>query len=232
MTFRNLIENQTITPQDLFEMKEAIRIIESAEYLNEGIFDKLSGAIKKKIDFIKDLAEQSGRDIKEIANLFKETKVFKFFKFIGFNLGKLFTIVKKGFKLYTDLQLIIAKYVANQKAVKWTEEKLKELDEYLQSHPKLKRASGLLVAGLLLYIWMNMSFTGNFVYDFDWSDLLGALGGSFTLSTLFAGPEGARLLLLFASGALLGLSFPWGGSLGTKFVAATVTGLVRLVKKK
>ena len=53
-----------------------------------------------------------------------------------------------------------------------------------------------------------MTFTGNADYDFDMGDMIMALGGGFTLSTLFAGPEGMALLTLFATG-VIGLSFPW-----------------------
>ena len=52
-----------------------------------------------------------------------------------------------------------------------------------------------------------MTFTGNADYDFDMGDMIMALGGGFTLSTLFAGLEGMALLTLFATG-VIGLSFP------------------------
>ncbi len=231
MTYRELIEKQTITERDIYEMSLAVSIIETGDYLNENVFDALTGAVKKKVQFIRDFAEQAGRDIKEIVLLFKDTRVFKFFKMISFNIGKLWSMVKKGFRFYTELQKIIARYISETRVLKWTEGELKKLDEYLQEHPKLKRVGGVAVAGLLLFIWTRMSFTGDFVYDFDWSDLLLALSGTYTLHKLFSGEDGTRLLMLFASGVFLGLSFPWGGTLGTKFVAAVATGLYKIVKR-
>lgn len=225
MQFRDIID------QDRLDLNEAIKIIEGSWYhLDESFLGKLSAGVKSKLAFLQELATKTGKDISEIVDLFKDAKVFKFFKTIKFNLGKLWDIVKKGFKFYGDLQRAIAKYIAETKIVKWTEAELAKLDEWLQNHPKFKRVAGIAVAGLLLFIWLNMSFTGDFFYDFDWSDLLAALAGKFSLAELFAGVEGTRLLLLFASGSLLGLSFPWGGSMGAQFVTAVIVGLRNLSK--
>ena len=68
-------------------------------------------------------------------------------------------------------------------------------------------------------------------FDFDMTDMISALGGSFTLSTLFAGASGMALLVLFATGAL-GLSFPWPGPQHFQFIGAVIYGSAKLVGKK
>jgi hypothetical protein len=75
-----------------------------------------------------------------------------------------------------------------------------------------------------------MSFTGDFAYDFDFSDILLAVGGKYSLGTIFGGPEGTRMLMLFATG-VIGLSFPWPGPTHVKFAAALINGLRKLAKK-
>jgi hypothetical protein len=74
-----------------------------------------------------------------------------------------------------------------------------------------------------------MSFTGDFNYDFNFSDILAAVNGKYSLTALFAGTEGTRMLLLFATG-IIGLSFPWPGPTHVKFVAALINGLRKLLK--
>ena len=143
----------------------------------------------------------------------------------------LFKLVKAGFKAYKQVIKAIGEYIASTKVGKWTEEKLKDLDAFLAKHPKTKRIAGFAVAGILVYIWLNMTFTGNADYDFDMGDMIMALGGGFTLSTLFAGPEGMALLTLFATG-VLGLSFPWPGPQHLQFIGAVVYGSAKLVGKK
>jgi hypothetical protein len=76
-----------------------------------------------------------------------------------------------------------------------------------------------------------MTFTGNADYDFDMSDMILALGGGFSLSALFGGPEGTALLMLFATG-MLGLSFPWPGPQHIQFVGAVLYGSAKLVGQK
>ena len=208
----------------------AIDLIESNQ-LNEGILDmfgSLKSKIQSKIEFFQALADISKQKLEDLVVLFKDSRVFKFFQHINFNLKFFFDLIKKGFKVYNDVQKAIAQYVAESKIGKFTQDKMQGLDAFLKNHPVLRRISGVAVAGLLLYIWMNMSYTGDFSYDFDFSDILSSLSGNFSLETLFAGVDGTRLLLLFATG-LVGLSFPWPGPSSVQMVVSLLLGLKKLI---
>ena len=187
--------------------------------------------LKKIWSFLLELKDIVKVKIIDLVKLFMNKLVFKFFAKIKFSISYLFSLVKKGFKAYKDIIKAIGDYLANTKVGKWTEEKLKDLDAFLAKHPKTKRIAGLAVAGILIYIWLNMTFTGNADYDFDMGDMILALGGGFTLSTLFAGPDGMALLTLFATG-VIGLSFPWPGPQHFQFVGAVIYGSAKLVGKK
>lgn len=202
---------------------EAIHLHET-DQLNEFI-GAITGKLKKYYNFMKELADTIKVGVKEIIELLKNKGVFTFFSRIGFSLKKMFDLVKSGFKYYRDLQGAIAEYMASTKVVQWTTEKLKQLDEFLAKHPNVKRFAGLAVGAMLLYIWLNMSFTGDFDYDFDQSTLIGALLGKFTISSIFAGPEGIKLLTLFVTGTLF--SFPWPGPQGALFVGSMLYGLAK-----
>jgi hypothetical protein len=76
-----------------------------------------------------------------------------------------------------------------------------------------------------------MTFTGDFEYDFNLVDVLAALGGKFSLSQIFAGKDGMKLLLLFATG-VIGLSFPWPGPTSVKFLTAVVKSIAQWAKIK
>ena len=187
--------------------------------------------LKKIWGFIKELASIAAFKMVDMVKLFLDKTVFKFFAKIKFSMTWLFKLVKKGFKAYKDVIKAIGEYLANTKVGKWTEEKLKDLDAFLAKHPKTKRIAGMAVAGILIYIWLNMTFTGNADYDFDMGDMILALGGGFSLSAIFAGPEGMALLTLFATG-VIGLSFPWPGPQHMQFVGAVLYGSAKLVGKK
>ena len=199
-----------------------------ASLINELI---IPSKLKSIWTFIKDLKEKASVKLVDLVKLFLDKVVFKFFAKIKFSISYLFKLVKKGFKAYKDIIKAIGEYVASTKVGKWTEDKLKALDDFLAKHPRTKRIAGIVVAGLLIYIWLNMTFTGNADYDFDMTDMISALGGGFTLSTLFAGPEGMALLMLFATG-VMGLSFPWPGPQSIQFIGAVLYGSAKLVGKK
>ena len=191
----------------------------------------IPSSLKKIWSFVKELKDLVKVKLLDLVKLFKNKIVFKFFAKIKFSMTKLFSIVKAGFKAYKQVIKAIGEYIASTKVGRWTEDKLKDLDAFLAKHPKTKRIAGLAVAGILIYIWLNMTFTGNADYDFDMGDMIMALGGGFTLSTLFAGPEGMALLTLFATG-VIGLSFPWPGPQHIQFVGAVLYGSAKLVGQK
>lgn len=187
----------------------------------------LPGFLKEKVEFIKSLAASTGKNVTALMRAFTHRSVFGFFAKIGWSLVNLWDLLKKGFHLYEKLIGVIAEYLADSPVGKWTEERLSELDSFLEKHPVVKAAGGPVVAGLLVYIWLNMTFTGNFVYDFDFSLILLALTGKYSLSKLFSGKDGHKLLLLLATG-MLGLTFPWPGPTSAKFTTAVVVGLLKL----
>jgi hypothetical protein len=163
--------------------------------------------------------------------LFANKSVFQFFQKIKWNLDYLFKIIKDGHRAYTQVLSAISEYVAKTKVGRWTEDKLKDLDKWLQNHPKLKRIGGIVVAGLLIYIWFNMTFIGDAKYDFNLTDVYAALSGKFSLANLFAGTSGTQLLLLFATG-VIGISFPWPGPASVKFIYAMIKSLADWAKVK
>lgn len=198
-------------------MKETVR----TGMLNEAAIPSF---LSKQYNFVKDLASQLSVSIKDLAKLFMNKSVFNFFSKIKWSFRYVFDLAKKGFGYYKDILEAISEYLSKTKIGKWTEDKLKDLDNWLKTHPKTKKIIGIGVAALLIYIWFNMSFTGDFKYDFNLIDVISALSGKFSLSQLFAGKDGVKLLLLFATGAI-GLSFPWPGPTSVKFLTAVVNSV-------
>ena len=188
--------------------------------------------IRDKIKFIKEFAIETGFKLKDLLTLFMEKTVFKLFQMIGWSMKSLFEMIKKGFTVYKDLQLAIADFIGKTKAIEWGKNKLIELDKFLKSHPNTKRIAGVAVAGLLIYIWLQMTFTGDMLDDFDITGVFMALQGNYSLSEFFGTPVGIRMLLLFATGTLAGLTFPWPGNSIIKFGVAVLTTLAKYFRKK
>jgi len=233
LTFEMFLE-QYEYDQDFASYSEAIRLLEmeNGKLLTEFELVKLTDAIKEKYWFFVELAQISKTRVQDLLVACKNKKIFEFFREIKFSLGMLYSKLKAGFQLYTDLQLKIADYVASTKVVKWTDNELKKLQDFLVKHPALKKVGGVVVGGLLLWMFLDDggTSTGNANYDMDLSSALKAVKGDYDLPTLFGGPEGTRMLLLFATGKLTGLTFPWPMSTNVKLVLALVNGIYKLSK--
>jgi hypothetical protein len=182
-------------------------------------------------DFFQELAAKTGKSLAAIIGLFKDSRVVMLFRSVGWTLSGLWDVLREGHRAYHQLHHTVASYVAKTRVSKWTESELRLLDEYLQRHPTTRRIAGFAVGALLVYIWFTMSHTGDVEYDFDLSEVLAALSGSYTLADLFAGPEGTRLLLAFAVGVATGLSFPWPGPMTVHFAIAIVNTLAKKLRK-
>lgn len=234
MNFKNeLIENITLNEESEYML--AIQILEDieAEILNEGIFDRLSGGVKNKIDFIKEISNKvSQYSMTDLLVIFKDSRVFDFFKAIKFSFEYLFKLIKTGFKAYKNLEKAVTQFISDNRIIRWTKDKLEILDNFLQEHSLLKKISGVAVAGILIFIWLNMSYSPDLEYSMDWSDIIGALVGNYSIADLFASEAGIKMLLLLATGVLLGLSFPWPGPQSIHMIGGIIYGLYKTLKIK
>lgn len=207
--------------QDYKDYLSAVSLYEqeARRILEEGILDSISGAIKEKLDFIKELATISKMKLEDLVILFKNIKAYAFFKEIKFNLKKLWELLKAGYYAYDILHDKISGYASKNKIVYWTTEELKKLQAWLDAHPAIKKLFGVGLAGLLLYLWFNVGSTGNIDYDFDFSSILHALKGHFNLEDIFGGANGIKLLMVIVTGAI-GLGFPFPSPTNVNFIIA------------
>lgn len=219
---------------ELYEFNKAIQILEYLEgnQLDEGVLgdlmSKVSGAIHKKIDFIKELASTTGNKLKDLLVMFKNAKVFKLFKVIGFSIKKLGAMLKKGIQAYNSIQDILAKKIHDMGGVQYIKKNLHKLDDFFNEHPVLKKIGGVAVAGLLLYIWLNMSYDP---IDVEWSlsfeDMILALSGKFSLAELFAGPGGVKMLIYLAIGMATGGVWYYPGTQLMQITSGVLYGLYK-----
>jgi len=207
------------------------------KYANLFLQDKLDEfgipqAIKDKFNFIKDMAIQTGFKIKDLFKLFLNKSIFKLFTLLGWSITYLVDLLKKGLDAYKHLQDVIAEFVHKNKIIQWGAEQLKALDEFLAKHPKTKKLVGVAVAGLLLYIFFAGASTGHLGEDFDLSLVFMAFKGHVTLYEVFGTPSGTKLLMLFATGSLMGLGVTYPLANVPKLIVAVIITLAKHFKEK
>lgn len=201
----------------------SIQLLESEGSLNEGLLDTFTDKVKDGIDFIKKFAELVNGKLIDLLKVFKDKVLFTFFSKIKWSITELVSLVKQGYKLWKQLHDIIAKYIAETGVVKWTNEQLTKLDDFLNKHPLIKKSGSLVVVGFLIYQWTSMvSFTGDIEFDFDQATLFDAIKGNYSLADLFATDSGIKMLLFIATGVLTGISFPWPGESWVLFTLSLV----------
>jgi hypothetical protein len=210
MTFK-----QYISDYDLF------LIITEQYQLNESI--KIPAKLQKTWDFLHDFSDEMQLNFNNVINIFKDKTLFSLFSKLNWNLKKFIKIIQEGYAYYKQLVHIIGTYIEKNKIYQLSETAVKQIQEHLENHPKLKKISGLVLAGLLIYVWTSViSFVGDTDFDFDQTMLINALTGNYNLVDMFTGSEGAKFLTYVATGALTGISFPWPGSTSALFLGSLV----------
>jgi len=216
------------------EMNEFFTLSDKMLMLNEGkIKDFLAKAPKwfsSKWKIIKDLAKAAKLGIQDIYYVFKAEKgmLYKILSVVGWNLDSLLKIVKNGIKTFTRIQQAASEALANapgiKQAVKAGKFGSEILDEWFEKNPWMKKIAGPAVGALLIVIWLNMAFTGDWDYDFDQTAMIRAMQGDFSLEELFFSADGKRLLMLLFAGSFLNLSFPWlaAATSGFKLVVSVI----------
>jgi hypothetical protein len=207
-------------------------------YIEEGIFDyvrkmRITGGLVRVFRDLRLGLEKIGRDFKiglpDIIEAIKNKDVFGILKAFGFNIRLMFRAIGEFTKAVRGGLLEVFRALHRQKLFQALHNGTMKVDQVIQRYPKLAKVSGLVIAGLLLFIWLNMTFIGDLDYDFNFSDMAEALRGNFSLADLFTSPEGLMLMTLFGTGAAFGLSVPWlGKSLYNLILAIVYTGYTRI----
>lgn len=96
-----------------------------------------------------------------------------------------------------------------------------KVDEFLDKYPTVKKIGGGIMAGAMIYQWLNMSFSGDFDDDFNITQIGEALMGNYSIAGFIASPSGAKALAQLAAGIATGgvASFPWHKGMNITFAA-------------
>lgn len=214
-----------------------------ANQLSEGFFDdlklrqkSLSSEWMKVFNNLKGGMAKIGQDFKlgshQMISAFKQKSIYSIMKAFKFNILLAFRAVGEASKALRGGLAAVFKEIYNTKGFQKIRSGAIKVDTLLNRYPKLKKIGGIVVAGLLLYIWLNMTFIGDMDYDFNFTNTIEALQGRYSIADLFTSADGLMLITLFGTGATLGLSVPWLGAKAYNLLLALVyTGYYRYLGK-
>jgi len=169
------------------------------------IFGPLLDDLKKVAETVKEFLS-----IGDILNALKERSVFAFFRAIGFKFVQMFRALSEFGRAWRQGLGRIFEELTKNRVFDKIRAGVMKVDEVLDRYPLLKKIGGLVIAGILIYIWLNMTFIGDMEYDMNLGSIAAALVGSFTLVDLFVSPAGVMMITLFATGGII--SVPWLGA--------------------
>jgi hypothetical protein len=184
------------------------------------------------IEFFKNIANKLKVKLSDIVNIFKDSRVVKFFSKIGWSLKKLYEMLKAGWRNVRILASAIEEYVSKTKVVRWTTEELKKLDAFLSKHPNAKAITGYGLGIALFFIFFLSANTGDAGYDFNFDDVMSAMSGNIGFADVFGGTGGIKLLTLFTIGTFTRISFPWLMADEMQLVIVVFLTLQKALKKR
>jgi len=207
--------------------------------LNEGISDFFKDLKDKAVGIVKNIITDFGNEIKKLSeelkldarlllDAFKNKDVFNMLKAFGFNLKNILKAINTLSVFVRQGLFHVFKELHNSKIIQQLHKGTMKIDEVLDKYPILKKVGGIAVAGLLFYIWSQMTFIGNVDFDFDISHIVAALHGNYSLADLFSSPQGIMMLSLFATGSIV--SVPWLGSTAMNLIMVAVYHAYKKVK--
>jgi hypothetical protein len=243
-TFNNWLTEQELrqilTYDIYYKSLDNLSVIDE-KWINENIItDKikniknlLTGGLNKIFNEIKMFTEKISKElnigISEVIKAFKDRNVFNILKSFGFAFKKILKCVNIFTTLIKQGILGIFDEIVKTKTFQKIKSGAIKVDELLNRYPLLKRLTGIAMAGLLLWMWLNMTFIGDLDYDFNFGDIINAISGNFSIEQLFFSSSGLMLITLFGVGNFMGISFPWlGKSVFNLMMGISYTGFVKL----
>lgn len=202
--------------------EEYTYILDSYTNVDESLSNLIPGIFREIKSVLQEISDEFKLEMTDIVIALKNKDVFKLLKSVGFGL------TLKSFRAFS--KIISApvnrafKELHDTKIFKKFRDNRDEIRDFLDRHPVIKKISGIALAGLLLFIWFNMTFIGSLQFDMDLSDIVNAVRGSYTIEDFLTSPDLVKYLILFLTGVVTGISCTWlGHSIYNLVLALTYT---------
>jgi hypothetical protein len=181
---------------------------------------------------IKEILERIGERVAvgftDLITAFKQRDVFSLLKAVHFNLKTVLHAMLEVSSIISKGLIHVFEILAKSNVVRALRDGATTVDKVLDEHPLLRKLTGPVLAGLLLWIWLSMTFVGDPRFDMDLTTAIDAFKGNFSVADLFTSPSGLAMIALLGTG-FMGLSVPWlGSSVYNLIVALIYTGYKKL----
>lgn len=171
---------------------------------------------KQLIEFLKIFKQKlalqlrlMGVGIRDLIQALMDRNFYAILNILKFDLTLILKAMGAAQRLVAQGVLKILRVVATREGIMLFRAKVVKIDEFIKKYPILKYVTGLGLCGLLIYMWSNMTFIGDFDFDFDLQNAFLAIIGAFTIYHLFGTDEGLLFIMLFFTGVFNIINFNW-----------------------
>lgn len=168
-------------------------------------------AIVEMHDMVSKIAESTGTGKKQIAQALTEPNTLGFLKAFGYSVKTAYKCLSAAGNAVHNGVLAAMETALETPFGKKLQNGAVTADAFLERHPVIKKMTGPVIAGLLAYQWLNMSYIGEGDLDFDVGYIGEALAGNYSVADVISSPDGLSNMAYVASLTLTGgaLSFPY-----------------------
>ncbi len=194
--------------EDQMEYSQYVAFLDNI--LNESISSVIPSFLREIKQVILEIAKDTKEDISSFMELLKDRNVFTFLHKIGLTLG--LRLIKSFSILISKPLEVVFKELHSTALFNKIVENKGTMNDFLEKNPVLKTMSKYALAGMLIFIWLNVSFTGSIDFDMDLSIINDAISGKYTIVDFLTSKDLVKSMVLVFTGAVMSISFIWMGS--------------------
>lgn len=177
------------------------RIVASQNYPP---FFELADAREDRQEAARKVAASLKVPVEQVYQMWKEPSVKQLLKTFGYSVHAMASSVHHAGEFLKAGAMTAFEQLHKSKAGQALHKGTLKIDSVMDKHPILKKATGPAVAGLLVYMSLNGTYTGHIDADFDMSNAVdAAMNGNYSIADILTSPQGMFGLALFA-GAIAG----------------------------
>lgn len=226
--------NEELSDISYDEYKLVLETIANDDSLNEDIIPaavyttgKLANLYNSAKRELNKIARKVNLGVASIIIAFYDPSIYNIVRAFRFNFSAMFEAVSGASEILRAGLYDVLTDLSNTETIHAIGSGALKIDVLQDKYPILRKLTGPMLAGMMIYMWLSMTFIGSFKYDMNLKNIALAAGGKYTLRDLLSNNDGRSIIVLFGTGSVV--SFPWlGAAMINLGMALIYTGLVML----
>ena len=181
--------------------------------------------------FILYVSRKTCVSIRSMIDLLRNPYIVKFFRHIGWSFKELYRIVKKGYETWRLFVNMIEEYKKKNMFGRWNIKEYNKFEKWIYAHKKIKKFNPESISGMMVYVWLNMSFMDNIEWELDVADVIMAFSGTYTMENILSSNDGVNFVVTVSTMPIK-FNFVYDKSVNMQFIVSTINTIAKRFKVK